>query len=654
MNTTEKIRKLETLPWQALCDIAIKKGLDRKEIDNKEKTFIIKALLSYDFLSDDEIEQLVNDYVYGDRIAFTLWTFQTEVEENDLKIILSLENIEIEDLAISGYRKLKILSSQDFGNRIEVLYVYSKEYRYIDESGHNTGVWEQHRGCLWIGKDSTYLACISKHEKMTIYVTKFISEKMSNVVYQIKPPKLAIDKCTNSKTISRIVLQGKSGEKTIVSRAGGITIEQEEEIERIRSERIDTSGSVIAKITENIDATIKYNVKNGSIGIHKHLPAPVLFAWSENSIKIILQEIENLKGLPAAEIFKEVGQEIKWSSTSITEAEQLNWYLSQIIASLDNQSHDLQIPNDKLSILENSKFFMKLPRVYCSICDSYEIPYCSDCGKELKFNNGRIKECDCGSPLMIKCSEGHRDCKIINWYLPTNQLVSMIAKNVRKIYKDYSLNYNMCIVGDWLNINWDETLQSNVEIPFEMIECFSHDPHDFSERIQAYAVNLNEKCSNGTCSYKKIGECLQSQEMVCLPKIFYSVLPQYRPQPHKGTEYGDVAAEVMVGKKAYELKGIIKKNSKNYARKIVEDNEKIRSPLLSTSPEGQEIIRQFVEQGMSDARCQIIAVIIPQYIDASFKGTLKYLARLSGKKVTFIELDEICDLIAMNKNIQVS
>ena len=75
--------------------------------------------------------------------------------------------------------------------------------------------------------------------------------------------------------------------------------------------------------------------------------------------------------------------------------------------------------------------------------------------------------------------------------------------------------------------------------------------------------------------------------------------------------------------------------------------------MLSTSTEGQEIIRQFVEQGMIDARCQIIAIVVPQYIDASLKGTLRHLAMLSGKKVTFIELDEVAQLIEINEKIDV-
>ena len=135
--------------------------------------------------------------------------------------------------------------------------------------------------------------------------------------------------------------------------------------------------------------------------------------------------------------------------------------------------------------------------------------------------------------------------------------------------------------------------------------------------------------------------------------IFYTILPGYRPQPHKGMEYGDVAGEVKIGKRAYELKGIIKKNSENRSKKVIDDDEKIRKHLLSTSGEGQEIIRQFVEQGMIDARCQIIAIIVPQYIDASLKGTLRHLAKLSGKKITFIELDEVVELIGINEKIDV-
>lgn len=653
MNRLEKTKKLQTLPWYALHDIAVRKGIDEKEINGKEKATLINTILSYGVLTDEEIEKYVNDYIYGDRVTFTLWTFNIPLTDNNFETIRSMENCE-ERLLIGGYRNLKFLSIKDYENRIEILYVYSKEYSYIDEMGQNASVWEQHRGCLWLGKTSSYLACISKHEKMTNYITQYLSEIIHNTITQIKPPKSAIDKCTNSKAISRIVLQGKGGEKTIVSRAGGITNEQEEEIDRIRAERIDTSGSFISAITDTIDATIKYNVRNGSIGIYKHLPASVLFKWSEDAIEIILEEIEELKGKPAEEIFKEVGQEIKWSGMSGVESTQLNWYLTQVIASLDKDEIEVQIPMDKFTILEKNNLFIRLPRIYCETCDSYEVPYCSNCGRELKVINNRIENCDCGVPLKIMCSEGHTTCKVVNWYIPKSNLIQMMNRNIQKVFKDHLLEYNICIVGDMLYIvNAADKIQSEVEVPFTSIECFKHNPVALTDRIKKYAVNMNEKCGTGTCSYKKIEECIENDEMACLPKVFYTILPKYRPQPHKGTEYGDVSAEVNVGGRAYDLKGIIKKNSENKPRNTVSDDKKMQRPLLSSSGEGQEIIRQFVEQGMIDARCQIIAVIVPQYIDASFKATLRHLARLSGKKVTFIELDEICELLAINDKIKI-
>lgn len=650
MTTEEKIKKLQTLPWYALHDIAIKKGLNGKEVNGNEKTAIIHTILSNGLLIDDEIDQYVNDYIYGDRVTFTLWTFQSALEDCNYEMLRSLENCE-DDISVSGYRNLKIQSVNEYDDRMEILYVYSKEYTYINEDGLNANVWEQHRGCLWIGKSATYLACISKHEKMTIYMTKYIARLLKVHVVQIKPPKSAIDKCTNAKAVSRIVLQGKGGEKTIVSRAGGITDEQEEEIERIRHERIDTSGSVISAITDEIDATIKYNSKNGSIGIYKHLPASILFDWSENAIRIIMEEIEQLKGKPAEVIFGEVGQEIKWINASIAETTQLNWFLSQVIAALDKEGLEMQIPIDKLGVLDNDKWFIKTPRIYCMTCDSYEIPYCSECGKELRVKGNEIEWCECGAPRKIRCSEGHNTCEIVNWYVPTHVLTEMINKNIKKIFKDYTLEYSLCVLGEMIYIeNGVDRVQRGVEIPFTDIECFKSASGTVSEEIKAFAVNMNEKCGK-TCSYEKIEKCLKNDEMVCLPKVFYSILPGFRLQPHKGTEYSDVSGEVRVGNRGFEFKGIIKKNSEN--RKGIKTENKVLKPLLSSSKEGQEIIRQFIEQGISDARCQIIAVIIPQYIDAGLKGTLRHLAKLAGKNVTFIELDGLCSLIPVNGLIKV-
>lgn len=63
-------------------------------------------------------------------------------------------------------------------------------------------------------------------------------------------------------------------------------------MERIKEDRVDTSGSYIADITEDISATIKYNVNKGSIGIYKHISSSVLFKWTQSAIDIILRKLK--------------------------------------------------------------------------------------------------------------------------------------------------------------------------------------------------------------------------------------------------------------------------------------------------------------------------------------------------------------------------
>lgn len=472
---------------------------------------------------------------------------------------------------------------------------------------------------------------------------------------QVKPPKTAIERCINQVARSRVVLQGTNGEKTVVSRSEGLTAAQQEEIQRIQSDRFDTSGSYIAAISEDTQATVKYNVKKGSIGIFKHLPAPVLFNWSQSAIEIILEEIENLKGRPAKEIFKELGLDIKWSYLYNEEDKiAAEWFLSNAISCLDSAEGAMyEIPEHVKPILRKSQLFTVIPRIYCEQCGSYEIPYCAECGKPMECDENVMLHCSCGAPFHVQCFEGHRACRVENWYIPTSRMYTMINQNIHAAFKQDTADLVMCIMGSALYIAQPCIVRTEgVEVFFNQIDCFSRLPATAKENTKKYAVYLGEKC-DGTCSNAKIGRCIADSSMACLPKAFYTLLPGFRPQPHKGLEYGDVAAQINVGSCAYEMKGIIKKNTMNSGRTSKSVDVLLNTHLLSTSKAGEEIIRQFVEQGLVDNRVDLIAVIAPQYFDNSFKGTLRFLAKLGGKKVMFIELDDVARLIEGNSAIDV-
>lgn len=221
--------------------------------------------------------------------------------------------------------------------------------------------------------------------------------------------------------------------------------------------------------------------------------------------------------------------------------------------------------------------------------------------------------------------------------------------NIHPVYKSMDIKYFMYIVEQRLDIVNADNNNDGTEILFDDISCFNACPRSIREVTKEFAVHLNEKC-NGTCSKAKVSQCLSNPAMLCLSKIFYPILPGFHPQPHKVSEYGDVSGEVSVGSTRYEMKCILKKNTKN-TRSEHSNDELISAYLLSTSKEGEKLIRQFVEQGLTDSRCQLIAVAAPQYFDSGLKGTLRFLARIARKHVVFIGLDEICRIIEANDSI---
>lgn len=627
----ELYAKLNTLPWQALFEYSKRKGIKEEDIKNKDKSQIIRELDNRQLIVNAEIDKLIEEYIYGDRVTFSLWRFDENLSDTDIEVIKKLEGKEIR-CENSEFRKVTIQKIDQYEDRLVLIYVYSKMYHYINEQGKSAQVWEQHKGCSWIGLDKSYVAYIVKHEKMTKIFADSLTYEIHKSLTAVKPPYSALARIFNDSVMSKIVLQGADGEKTAISRTQGLTEQQKEEMDRIKKDRFNMSGSYITPIYNNTTATVRYNIKKGNIGILKHLSSNELFAWTDGAINIIFEEIDNLKGKSAKDIFDELGFKLKWSLLSKVEEEKMNWILTQIISAIGTEENII-VPEDKKDILNKSYLFKKLPRPYCEKCESYEVPLCKECGAEINYD---LKSCECGAPIQAVCQEGHDLNMNSYWFLPTANCIKMINDNLSKVFPNMDSKYAFCIMDDMLIISsYEEFIDG--EIFFDDIEEFKLENFVDSDELNDFAADMKEKCGT-ICSVDKIEKCLNDKKQICLPKLFYGIIHGFTPQPHKGGEYGDVSGTINVNGKSYEMKGIIKANSSKSKNK-----KNIR--LLSTSKQGEEIIRQFVEQGINDHRCEVIMVVVPQYIDNSFKGTLRQLAKITNKKVVFVELKQICKLL---------
>ena len=103
MNFDESAKKLYTLPWQALYDLAVEKQIDGEEIKHKEKTEIIRRVLLSD-ITEAEIEAVIDDYTYGNRVTFTLWGFSKTLSVEDISALKALEQTEEDYIDVEGFR----------------------------------------------------------------------------------------------------------------------------------------------------------------------------------------------------------------------------------------------------------------------------------------------------------------------------------------------------------------------------------------------------------------------------------------------------------------------------------------------------------------------------------------------------------------------
>ena len=56
MDTSVKNKKLQTLPWYALHDIAVKRGIEEKEVKGQEEDYMSLDLVAEIASLDDEME----------------------------------------------------------------------------------------------------------------------------------------------------------------------------------------------------------------------------------------------------------------------------------------------------------------------------------------------------------------------------------------------------------------------------------------------------------------------------------------------------------------------------------------------------------------------------------------------------------------------
>ena len=131
-------------------------------------------------------------------------------------------------------------------------------------------------------------------------------------------------------------------------------------------------------------------------------------------------------------------------------------------------------------------------------------------------------------------------------------ICNMSKKEVRSLYRNQG-KYSLILDG-LISLEKDEDI-----IKYLDKYCES----DLKKITALRTAIFDYAIASSKLSNKEINNCIQNNNQVCLPKLFWGLTSGYRPQPHSGYEYGDVSGQLQVGNTYLEFKGIIKKNGRN-------------------------------------------------------------------------------------------
>lgn len=385
------------------------------------------------------------------------------------------------------------------------------------------------------------------------------------------------------------------------------------------------------------------------ISVMKTYSTDQIRAWGHDKFGQITDELNNMKTSDITQYFNVFAKSIL-SDYHMTKDE-IN-FIKSISSSLYNallkkENCEISITGVDYNSIKLSKFFNVLPLYDCPHCNTQHYAKCYSCEDDLVWNDGLYcKSCKkvYEQKVFLKCDYNEKTSEL-NLYeaitlIPNSFFIDILSKFIIKSGLTYNNRQHHFYIKNNVLFFFNEI--SDVEYSLIDLSIFKDLCIDLqTKNINEYnsfkeeCLAIPEKCKNPKKS--DCQSCKNDNKKYCLMKMFSYIVPSYKPQPHKGTEYGDASFVANINGIQKTIKVIMKRYEEN-------------GPALISKGAGREIIIQVITQYLRDASRPILAILIPSGIDASLKQDIRSLVGFVKGKVIFIEEQEYIALYKMAKS----
>jgi hypothetical protein len=213
--TTRKLHLLELIPALAIREFLVSRmpsdDNGRARLSRLTHQELVRQVEADPSITEEQVEQLFEDYRYGQRISLQLYLFDPaqprRLSAGQLRtdlveaLVTQDESKEAEetDAERDGYEAeaplntIIVRDDDEFDGTLEIGYKYLVRHGFLDEDEDPAFVYQTRFGFLWLNYDKGYLAILAGNDHITNLVAKHLIQVLQFWPTKIKFPKEILD-----------------------------------------------------------------------------------------------------------------------------------------------------------------------------------------------------------------------------------------------------------------------------------------------------------------------------------------------------------------------------------------------------------------------------------------------------------------------------
>ena len=213
--TSRKLHLLELIPALAIREFLVSRmppdGHGRAQLSRLTHQELVRQVEADPSITEEHIEQLFENYRYGQRISLQLYLFDPaqprRLSAGQLRTglievsVTQDESKEAEetDTERDGYEvevplnTIIVRDDDEFDGTLEIGYKYLVRHSFLDEDEDPAFVYQTRFGFLWLDYDKGYLAILAGNDHITNLVARHLTQVLQFWPTKIKFPKEILD-----------------------------------------------------------------------------------------------------------------------------------------------------------------------------------------------------------------------------------------------------------------------------------------------------------------------------------------------------------------------------------------------------------------------------------------------------------------------------